>query len=78
VSSAIVGYGPRRRREVSISDYGYLLDAAERVDAGAVRIPEPAEHARRDVIACVLAVLCCALLGGAIWFAYFAVPAPPV
>jgi hypothetical protein len=74
----MVGYGPRRRREVSISDYSFLLDAAERVDVGAVRIPEPAEHAGRDVVACLLAVLCCALLGGAIWFAYFALSAPPM
>jgi hypothetical protein len=73
----MVGYGRRRRREVSISDYSYLLDAAERVEVGPVQIPEPAEHAWRDVLACVLAVLCCALLAGAIWFAYFGLQAPP-
>jgi hypothetical protein len=73
----MISYGRSRRREVSISDYSYLLDLAERVDVAPVHIAEPAEHAGRDVLACVLAVLCCALLAGAIWFGYFALPAPP-
>jgi|GEM_PF-5842507 len=73
----MISYDRRRRREVSISDYSYLLDLAERVDVGPMQVPEPAEDAGRDVLACVLAVLCCALLAGAVWFGYFALPAPP-
>jgi hypothetical protein len=71
----MIRYSRRRRRELSIGDYNYLLGSAERVDLDATP-HRSAERARRNVVACLLAALCGALLASAIWFGCVALRTP--
>jgi hypothetical protein len=71
----MIRYSPRRRRELSIDDYHWLLDSAERLDLDAMPHRD-AERAGRNVLAWMLAALCCLLLAGAIWLGCVALRAP--